>query len=218
MYDDAMPLEMGDIVDITHPLGLTSYKVRIDEPPRETSPGRWSLVGSEYRDAAYSDEIETGTSYSDGALPGEALFGSGASIYYDSTEPTDASENDIWIDSSDQNRKYRYDGSAWENVDESLASVNTTVQSSNFTAVPFGEYLIDTDSNTITLTLPASPAKGMTVYFSDVAGTFDKNRVTVDGNGEKIYGESSDIFYDRRWFSGGLKYIDSTYGWIPAAG
>lgn len=217
MYDDAMPLELGDIVDITHPLGLTSYKVRIDEPPRETSPGRWSLVGSEYRDAAYSDTVESGTSYSDGALPGESLFGRGTVVYRQSSAPSGSGEqeNDIWIDTSDQERKHVHDGSDWVNVDEALVSVDSgTTQDSAFTAEPFKRYKIDTETNgSFIVTLPASPTPGMQVRFVDAASYWDAQPLEIDGNGENIIEDSGNFVWPFRNVPFSLEYFDATIGW-----
>lgn len=214
MYDDAMPLELGDIVEITHPLGLTAYKVRIDEPPRETSPGRWSLAGSEYRDAAYSDAVESGTSYSDGALPGESLFGPGVTVYKQGTKPTAAVEGDIWFDTSDQDRTHHHDGSDFENVDKALISVTGTKQDANFTAEAYGRYPIDTETNgTFTMELPSSPEAGTTVHFFDAEGYFDQAHLNITSPDKKILELNEDFEVDRRYFSGGLQFIDDTIGW-----
>lgn len=57
MFDEAFQLEIGDVVTLSHVFGLESKLLRISEDPVQYSPGRWSLVGIEYSDAAYSDEI-----------------------------------------------------------------------------------------------------------------------------------------------------------------
>lgn len=217
MFDEAMTLEEGDIVTITHPYGLTDYKLRIDEPPKERSPGRYRLTASEYRDAAYSDTVQNATAFNDGALPDESLFGPGVTVYKQSTKPTDGKEGDIWIDDSDQNRTHHHDGSDFENVAEALISVDSTAKTANFTADGFKEYLLDTSAGEFTLTFPSAPTKGMKIVFFDVAGTFDVNRLAVDGNGKKVMGETSTLYIDRRWYAGGFRFIDDTYGWIPAA-
>ncbi|MFT5766732.1 MAG: hypothetical protein ACI9DH_000551 [Halioglobus sp.] len=69
MFDEGQELEAGKVVDITHPYGLTAKLLRITSDPVESSPGRWRLSGSEYDPAAYSNEIATQPSYTDGDLP-----------------------------------------------------------------------------------------------------------------------------------------------------
>lgn len=68
-FDIGMTLEMGDVITVSHPLGLTGKLLRVDEEPVETSPGRWRIVAVEYDPAAYSGEIRSQPSYTDGNLP-----------------------------------------------------------------------------------------------------------------------------------------------------
>ena len=58
----------------------------------------------------------------------------GAKTYYQGTPPTDAKEQDLWIDTDDNCKLYRYNGTEWQSVQdmnipqilEQLISVNTT--------------------------------------------------------------------------------------------
>lgn len=58
----------------------------------------------------------------------------GAKSYYQGTPPTDAKEQDLWIDTDDNCKLYRYNGTEWQSVQdmnipqilEQLISVNTT--------------------------------------------------------------------------------------------
>jgi hypothetical protein len=70
-------------------------------------------------------------------------------------------------------------GAAWQAV----------VTSTTLTAVSKQGYFINTSSNAITATLPASPTLGDFISFVDYAGTFDTNNLTVARNGNKIQGE-----------------------------
>lgn len=69
MFDEAMQLEIGDVVTISHGFGLDNKKLRIVEDPQQISPGRWKLEGIEYSDEAYSDEIIETPSTPDTNLP-----------------------------------------------------------------------------------------------------------------------------------------------------
>jgi hypothetical protein len=96
------------------------------------------------------------------------------------------------------------------------------VQTSDFTAISSNGYFVDTSSGTITVTLPASPAKGDYIALVDYAGTNSDavengsytNRIQIDPNGSKINGSTGnkDIGATR----GGVQlvYVDSTQGWI----
>lgn len=64
VFDKAMAHEEGDVIEVTHPIGLTSKKLRIG-PPQMVGPGLWRLSGQEYDPAAYSDSVASGPTYGD---------------------------------------------------------------------------------------------------------------------------------------------------------
>ena len=74
-FDEALELEAGDVVTLTHPYGLDSKLLRLVDEPRQTSPGRWAMRGVEYDPAAYSDEVATQPTYADGNLPSGGIPG-----------------------------------------------------------------------------------------------------------------------------------------------
>jgi len=95
-------------------------------------------------------------------------------------------------------------GAAWQAV----------TSSATFTAVSKQGYFINTSSNAITATLPASPTLGDFISFVDYSGTFDTNNLTVARNGNKIQGDASDLTVatERAGFT--LVYVDATQGWL----
>ena len=95
-------------------------------------------------------------------------------------------------------------------------TTDLTVKTSNFTITSssLGKiYLLDSSSNTVTATLPASPNNGERVKFIDVAGSASTNNITIGRNGNNIQGDASDltVVTDRAAFE--LMFVTS-YGWI----
>lgn len=83
----------------------------------------------------------------------------------------------------------------------------------DFTAIAGSNYFINTSTADVTVTLPASPEVGQTVGFTDVAGTFDINNLTVAGNGELIMSEPTPLVNDVKYSTFRLAYSGTTYGW-----
>lgn len=90
----------------------------------------------------------------------------------------------------------------------------TTIQTSNFTAVAGKGYFVNTTSAEITVTLPAGVV-GTEIVIQDYAGTFATNKVLLSANGsEKIQGSSTlqgKITTNNATAT--LVYQDATKGW-----
>ena len=87
------------------------------------------------------------------------------------------------------------------------------IQTTNFIAVSNYFYPVDTTSNTVTVTLPLTPIVNKTVDLIDYAGTWGTNNVTINPNGSKINGSTSNRLITLNRASITLRYIDSTQGW-----
>jgi len=65
VFDGGIAHEVGDIVTVSHPVGLVSKLFRLSAPPQMVGPGRWQLPLAEYDPAVYSTAVATGPTYSD---------------------------------------------------------------------------------------------------------------------------------------------------------
>jgi hypothetical protein len=72
----------------------------------------------------------------------------------------------------------------------------------------------NTTSGPITVTLPATPAKGDTIRIIDVANTFNTNTLTVNRNGQPINGDvSGNLTVTTQGAAFDLIFYDATRGW-----
>ena len=88
-----------------------------------------------------------------------------------------------------------------------------TVISSTQTIVATRHYFVDTTLDPITVTFPASPSLGDTIYVSDAYGTWDTNNCIVNPNGEKINGATGNSTLSSEYDSKEYIYIGGTAGW-----
>jgi hypothetical protein len=70
VFDEGARLQLGDVVEVTHPIGLDAKKMRVLGINGDY--GRYSLNLSEYDPACYSDTVISDPTYSDTNLPSPA--------------------------------------------------------------------------------------------------------------------------------------------------
>ena len=98
----------------------------------------------------------------------------------------------------------------------SIAWQSSIVTAATHTASAGQGLWLDTSSNGITLTLPASPSVGDQVIFTDYARNWGTNAVTLNLNSEKYQGNATPVpVYDTNGESVDIVYSGSTKGWIP---
>jgi len=97
-----------------------------------------------------------------------------------------------------------------------VVNFDQTVKTANFTATSNSGYFVNTTSGAITITLPASPSAWEQISIIDYAGTFGTNNLTLDPNGNNIYGLSisNASKLNKNYTSVTLVYIDATKGWV----
>ena len=96
----------------------------------------------------------------------------------------------------------------------------SSIKTSAFTAVAGEGYWINTTSSAVTVTLPASASVGDTIEFSDYAGTWGTNAVTLNTNSLNFQGNTTDSnsaypIYNTNNQSVTIVYSGATQGWIP---
>lgn len=94
-----------------------------------------------------------------------------------------------------------------------VGGIKYNIITTNTTAVKDTGYLINSTSNTVTLTLPLSPVSGDTVAVVDSHHQASTNNITIARNGAKIEGVSEDLILDINGSGFTLVYVDSTRGW-----
>jgi len=91
---------------------------------------------------------------------------------------------------------------------------DSSIKTGDFTAVSKAGYFINTTSGVVVMTLPASPNPGDFVAAKDYARTFATNKLSINGNGQKIQGDTANSALDQNGDTVILVYIDSTKGWL----
>ena len=75
-------------------------------------------------------------------------------------------------------------------------------------------YFCDTAAAAWTMTLPANPTAGDTIWIVDAKGTLNTNNLTLAGNGKNIHRQSADVTMNINDVSKMLIYHNATNGWI----
>jgi hypothetical protein len=68
VFDGGLELQAGDVVSLTHPIGLSAKLLRVLSVTA-AEPGRWALTTEEYDPAVYSDAVAETPTYGDTELP-----------------------------------------------------------------------------------------------------------------------------------------------------
>lgn len=86
-----------------------------------------------------------------------------------------------------------------------------TVKTANYTAVSGDNILANTSGGSFTITLPASPSTGATVYIQDSGNAFLAFPLTVARNGNTIMGLSENMIAAQNGIGFGLTYNGTTW-------
>jgi len=72
-FDESLKVEQGDIITVTHNVGITSKLFRVMGVRASRFAGSWIIQGEEYDPLIYSDSVETDPSYPDTDLPSPSI-------------------------------------------------------------------------------------------------------------------------------------------------
>ena len=101
------------------------------------------------------------------------------------------------------------------NIPGEISWQSTIVTSSSTIAASRG-YWINTTSNAVTITLPASASVGDRIILTDYLRTWGSNALTINQNSLKFQGNTSpNPIYNTAGQSVDLVYSGATQGWIP---
>ena len=92
----------------------------------------------------------------------------------------------------------------------------STIQTSNFTAIAGKGYFVNTTSNTVTVTLPSSPSTGDLIELIDFAGTASSNKILI-ASSNNIEGASGDKAIRNNFGSVAIVYSGATKGWLSSS-
>lgn len=73
VFDIGIRHELGDIIEVEHPIGLALTPMRISSPPTMPAPGRWRLPLVRHSGAAYSDIVASAAAVQDSVRVVQAL-------------------------------------------------------------------------------------------------------------------------------------------------
>lgn len=161
-----------------------------------------------------------------GTLTGNISFANGANLLVPvgNTAQRPAASPGYIRYNTDLNTLESANATAWANVGSGSASSgggvtwNVAVQNTNFITVKNTGYLVNTATGNVTATLPASPTFGDTINLVDYAGYLSANSLILYPNGNKIQGNTSNVFVTSSGASIGLMYSDSNRGWVAYNG
>ena len=94
----------------------------------------------------------------------------------------------------------------------------STLVTSSLTVSAGVGYFVNTSTAAITLTLPSTPTFGNIVGIVDYSGYASTNNITINPNGNKIEGSTTNQLLSSNKEGVLLNYTDTTRGWIPTSG
>jgi hypothetical protein len=102
--------------------------------------------------------------------------------FYQSSAPTASATGDLWFDTANGNKPFRWSGTAWDPVDDGRIAVNTAAITSEQTARANADSALAADITTVGTTV-AGHTSTLTTYGTSINGLQAKYGVKLDVNG-----------------------------------
>ena len=184
------------------------------------------------RSRTFKFDVAAGTLEIDGvsvATTADVSSGSGASVDYGSVTELASATLDYDTVNLKSDLFYDYGDVADANLSATVADTSVTIEklsleiealrakqekTASFVAVAGGQYLLDTTSSAITVTLPSSPTVGAIVTVIDAVGNASINNITIDPNGGKIESGASNVTLGTNRVVKKYVYYNATQGWV----
>ena len=180
----------------TTSIGGTGFSNYLLSPPAigTTLPDSGKFTTLISTDVTASSSATTGAVTVAGGIGVNGVSYFGAAVYLAGNPTTDLqAATKSYVDASG--------GGAWSTITTATA------------AAAGAKYFANTATAAFTITLPATPATNATIYIADLAGTFDRNNLTVARNSSLIMGLAEDLILNIKNVSITLVYSGVTYGW-----
>jgi len=154
-----------------------------------------------------SGDLNGGTTIDGGTTLGALAAGTGNKTYAQDAEPSSGMDSgDLWIDTNDGNKLYRYSGSAWVDLqDDDIGAAQSTAdgkvvtfaQTSTPTAEGIGDLWIDTDDgNKLYRWNGSNWIDTQDTSIADAQATADGKIVTFYQDGVPTTGAEGDLWVD----------------------
>lgn len=192
------------IVSDTAPAGyndtftITSVTTNTFTVPNTTNTAVTTATGTAWKAPTDYEASDNSVIY---AIDSSMALAQGVQTFYASTAPTTTNIGDMWFDTSNSNKQYRWSGSAWVSVqDGTIATALSTANTANSTA---NTALSNASTAQTAATTAQSTADG-------------KNKVTYSGSTPSGSGTTGDIWWQ---FSGGVvigQWQWSGSSWVSA--
>jgi len=101
----------------------------------------------------------------------------------------------------------------YEAADLIYEPFNFVITSVNVNAVSGDQFMVNTTSSAVTITLPAVAVINNFIEILDLNGTFDVNNLTINRNGHKIMGLAENLILDVKNSHTKLIFANVTMGW-----
>ena len=134
-----------------------------------------------------------------------------------SSAPSNAVSGDLWYDIDSTGSLLIYDGTYWVTAVPAIGGGGTTELwkniSDDYLSISGDKLLVDSTSESITITLPASPSIGEQIEIVDVTGNAAANNIIIDRNSNLIYGLTNNLSMIVNRSSIRMVYTGATLGW-----